>query len=185
MTKQQLRAQLKKERASITETQRMIWNEKLAWHLMTWEPFQKAQQIMIYLSIGWEIDTWGMVEELSKRGTEIYVPVVQKKPKRLVATRYLAKEQLVPGDFGILEPAPGALTVDPAHLDLVIVPGLAFTPEGYRLGYGGGYYDRFLLTTPALKVGLCYTAFLRDLPLDEWDQPVDFLGTEEGIRGRK
>ena len=137
---------------------------------------------MIYLSIGWEIDTWALVDELSRRGAEIYVPVVQKSPKSLVPTRYFSKEQLVPADFGILEPTAGPPTEDPAQLDLVVVPGLAFTPQGYRIGYGGGYYDRFLVTTSAVKIGLCYTAFLRELPMDEWDQAVDFLGTEEGIR---
>lgn len=181
--KQQFRAQLKEERANIPVVYRELWQRQIAEHLLAWEPFQKADKVMVYLSTGWEVDTWFLVEELRGRGVEIYVPVVQKNPKKLVPTRYFSKDRLVSADFGILEPPSGTPTIDPLKLDLIIVPGLAFTNRGYRIGYGGGYYDRFLVSTTAPTVGLCFTAFIRDLPIDEWDKPVDFLATEEGIRG--
>lgn len=122
---------------------------------------------------------------MQTKGKEVYVPVVQKKPKALIATRYTAREELIPKVFGILEPPPGSLTIEPDQLDLVVVPGLAFSQDGFRVGYGGGYYDRFLTQTSAQKVGLVYSSFIRELAPDPWDQEVDFLVTEEGVLGRK
>jgi 5-formyltetrahydrofolate cyclo-ligase len=78
---------------------------------------------------------------------------------------------LVAASFGLLEPT-GA-TVDPQSIDLVIVPGLAYTASGHRLGYGGGNYDRFLPLTRAATVGVCFTEQLVDaVPLEPHDLPV-------------
>lgn len=185
MSKENLRRQLKQERGRVEKMVRQTWDQAIAEHLQNWSCYHEAQKVMIYLSFGWEIQTWGIVQDLQSHGKEIYVPVVQKKPKTLVPTLYTAKEDLVPAVFGILEPKPGTPTISPVELDLVIVPGLAFSPEGFRVGYGGGYYDRFLTATKALAVGLVYTAFFRELKPDPWDQAVDFLVCEEGLLSRK
>jgi len=140
---------------------------------------------MIYLSVGWEVDTWTIARDLETRGKEVYVPVVQRHPRALLVKRLYSREDLVPAAFGILEPGPKAPTIGPEQLDLVVVPGLAFSEQGFRVGYGGGYYDRFLATTTAKSAGLVYRSFVRDLPTDPWDHPVDFLVTEEGVIGRK
>ncbi|WP_456414652.1 5-formyltetrahydrofolate cyclo-ligase [Oceanithermus profundus] len=87
--------------------------------------------------------------------------------------------------YGFAQPAAGAPEVDPATLDAVVVPGLAFDRAGGRLGYGAGYYDRFLATLPprVLRIGLVPEALvLEALPRDPWDVPVDFLATERGVR---
>jgi len=80
--------------------------------------------------------------------------------------------------LGMLEPTPDLPVVDPATLTLVLVPGVAFDRRGGRLGFGGGYYDRFLPTTPALRVGVAYDACLTDdLPRSEHDQLMDWVVT--------
>lgn len=185
MTKEQLRKMLKKERSQVPKAQREIWNQAIRGHLFGLPIYTDAQKVMVYLSFGWEIDTWAIVENLQRQGKEVYVPVVQSKPKGLIARKYASREDLAPAVFGILEPGPKAHTVNPRELDLVIVPGLAFSAQGFRIGYGGGYYDRFLTTTNANSVGLVYHSFIRDVPADSWDQAVDFLVTEEGVLGRK
>ncbi|NMB02314.1 MAG: 5-formyltetrahydrofolate cyclo-ligase [Firmicutes bacterium] len=185
MTKEFLRRELKRERAKVPKEDRQRWDERIAQALYLMPAYEKAQRVMIYLSFGWEINTWPIVGDLQSKGKEVYVPVVQSKPKTLLATRYTSREELVPAVFGILEPPPGSPTIDPADLDLVVVPGLSFSHDGFRVGYGGGYYDRFLTQTSAQKVGLVYSSFIRDLTPDPWDQEVDFLVTEEGALGRK
>lgn len=80
--------------------------------------------------------------------------------------------------FGMLEPAADLPRVDPATLDVVLTPGVAFDRHGRRLGYGGGYYDRFLSTTPALRVGVAFDINLvEELPCDERDQRMDWIVT--------
>lgn len=183
--KLQLRNELRKQRAGIDPKLREIWDSQITTYLLDTGRFKQGVKVMVYLAVGWEINTWPLASELYKRGVEIYVPVVQKDPKGLVPTQYVTSEKLVSGDFGILEPPKGTPTLGPTELDIIIVPGLAFTAKGYRIGFGGGYYDRFLPTTKAITFGLCYTSFIRDLPVDPWDQAVDFLVTEAGIRGGK
>lgn len=185
MAKETLRKQFKRERVQVPKASRQLWDRCIFEHLKSWPHYQEAKTVMTYLAFGWEIDTWNIVRDLKERGKDVYVPVVQKEPKGLLATQFTSREQLVPAVFGILEPRPGTPTVSPLALDLVIVPGVVFSRDGYRIGYGGGYYDRFLTTTKATTVGLVYQAFLREFEPDTWDQAVDFLMTEEGLLGRK
>ncbi len=185
MNKELLRRQLKKERGQVPKGQRQMWDQAIFAHLALLSAYQDARNVMVYLSFGWEIDTWSIAGDLRSRERAVWVPVVINNPKRLEARGYTSRENLIPATFGILEPGPEAPTIDPGALDLVIVPGLAFSEGGFRIGYGGGYYDRFLTTTTAPTVGLVYHSFIRELPVDSWDQSVDFLVTEEGVLGRK
>ena len=94
--------------------------------------------------------------------------------------------RLVHHRFGMLEPAADLPVVDPAALDVVLVPGVAFDRRGGRLGFGGGYYDRLLPTTPALRVGVTYDECLADaLPCDEHDQRMDWIVTPSGLFATK
>jgi len=78
----------------------------------------------------------------------------------------------------MLEPAADLPVIDPATLDVVLVPGVAFDRQGGRLGFGGGYYDRLLPTTPALRIGVTYDECLCDaLPCGEHDQRMDWIVT--------
>jgi len=101
--------------------------------------------------------------------------------RRLIVHPY-DPARLVRHRFGMLEPALDLPVIDPATLDLVLVPGVAFDRQGGRLGFGGGYYDRFLPTTPALRVGVTYDECLADvLPCGEHDQCVDWIVTPSDL----
>jgi 5-formyltetrahydrofolate cyclo-ligase len=93
---------------------------------------------------------------------------------------------LFPGAFGVREPTPDlARAVAPDALDLILVPGVAFTGDGARLGRGGGFYDRLLASLPAhtCKMGVCFDSqLLPELPVEPHDCPVDFIATESGLR---
>jgi len=183
--KDELRRLLKQERRAVPSERRQAYDAAIWDNLAASPVYQDAQNCMTYLSFGWEIDTWSLVEHALGQGKEVYVPVVQSNPKGLTARRYTSRDAMTPAVYGILEPGPEAPAILPEKLDLVIVPGLAFSHQGFRIGYGGGYYDRFLASTPATTVGLVYQSFVRDVPVDPWDRPVDHLVSEEGVFGRK
>lgn len=185
MGKKTLRAKLKQDRSAVPAPKRKKWDAMILGQLQNWQPYLASSRVLVYLSIGWEVNTWPVVDDLIARGSEVYAPVVQKNPRALLPRLYTSRSDLIPAAFGILEPSADAPGLDPQELDLIVVPGLAFSPDGYRIGYGGGFYDRFLAASAAQTVGLCYSSFLQDLPIDPWDKPVHFIATELGVMGRK
>jgi 5-formyltetrahydrofolate cyclo-ligase len=92
-------------------------------------------------------------------------------------------ERLTVGNYGIQEPQSDCPAIDPSVATLALVPALACDHQGFRLGYGGGYYDRFLASDPLPTLGICFSEFVfPELPRDPWDQPLEGIATELGIR---
>ena len=134
----------------------------------------KYGSFFIYNSFGDEADTHKITAQLLAMGKSVYLPRVEGK--NIVAVPYGALKK---GAYGIEEP-----TGEPyfGRIDVAVVPLLAINSRGYRLGYGGGYYDRFLKQTDILKVGLGYFFQLTDeFTEDEWDEPLDSFVCERGI----
>ncbi len=141
--------------------------------LSTWAPLRAAATVLTYIAFHNELDLSALVAALP--GIEWVVPRV--RGQELVLHAY-HPDRLVRHRFGMLEPAADLPVVRPCHVDLVLVPGVAFDRRGGRLGFGGGYYDRLLPLTRALRVGVTYDRCLADaLPLDEHDQRVDWIIT--------
>ncbi len=180
MDKKSLRTTLLAKREGLTLKERQEKEKQILAHLFSHEAFVNAIHIMTYVSFGSEIETSPLLELAYSRRKCIYVPRLQEGD--IVAVAITSKEQLGKGRFGILEPLWGQATV-PWGLELIIVPGLAFSKEGYRLGYGGGYFDRFLPKTEGVTIGLSFHSFLQDFPKDPWDVPVNHVITEEGEVG--
>lgn len=172
MGKEQLREILKKQRDQIPTEQRELWDQDLQRQFWSLPEYVKAETIMIYLSFGSEINTWPLLEQAWQDGKTVVVPKVQKYPKEIIAVQINSRNDLKPGFWGIYEPLVNE-EFDPGSIDIVVVPGLAFDQAGYRLGYGGGYYDRFLPQVYGYQVGLCYPDFYQEIPLMPWDQKVD------------
>jgi 5-formyltetrahydrofolate cyclo-ligase len=102
--------------------------------------------------------------------------------RALVWHRY-DPERLTIGKFGIQEPQPDCPAIAPSEAALVLVPALGCDHQGFRLGYGGGYYDRFLARYSLPTLGICFSEFVfPELPRDAWDQPLGGIVTELGIR---
>ena len=156
--------------------QRQLWDQQI--HAQLWDlpEYKQAKCIMLYLSFGSEVDTWNLLDEAWSQGKQVVVPKVCKYPKEIIGIEIKHKDQLEVSFWGISEPI-GNEAISPQNIDLIIVPALAFSSRGYRLGYGGGYYDRFLPQVVAYKVGFCYPEFLMDIPTEPWDQPVDLVIT--------
>ncbi len=159
----------------------------VAGRLQSWPPFVRASRILVYLAWRNEPDLSSAIAAALAAGKDVSAPEIRPAEHRLVPRRLTGRAgEVRPGWRGVPEPDP-ALTeeVDPAGLDLVLVPGLAFDGEGFRLGYGLGYYDRFFcaLRAPrALAVGVAYREqILAAVPRDWWDRPVAALATEDGV----
>jgi 5-formyltetrahydrofolate cyclo-ligase len=147
--------------------------------------FHESGTVMTCLSFSGEVDTFGLANAVLKQGKKLVVPKVNKSSKSLVACEITNLENLLPNQYGIMEPDEShAHPFSPGDIDFHAVPGLAFCRSGFRLGRGGGYYDRFLETVSprAFLAGVCYDfQIVDDLPIDPWDKPVHAVISEKGI----
>lgn len=152
-------------------------SEAICGHLAAWPRLRAAQVVMAYLAFRNEPD----LSPLFRRLPHIHWVLPRIEGDRLVVHPY-DPDRLARHPYGMLEPAADLPVVDPARLEIVLVPGVAFDRRGGRLGFGGGFYDRFLPTTPALRVGVTYDACLVDeLPCTESDQRMDWVVTPAGL----
>jgi len=145
----------------------------LCQRLARWSVLRDAGTVLTYLAFKNEIDLRFLLDLFP--GKHWIVPRIENQ--RLILHPY-DSARLIRHRFGMLEPAAEMPVVDPMTLDLVLVPGVAFDRQGRRLGFGGGFYDRFLITTPALRVGVTYEECLADeLPCGDHDQCMDWVAT--------
>lgn len=171
--KAQLRRHFRALREALPADQVTADSIAVCQRLANWPIVREAQAIMAYLAFRNEIDLGPLFDLLPH--IRWMVPRVQGP--RLILHPYDAA-QLVRHRHGMMEPAPDLPTFDPALLDVVLVPAVAFDRHGGRLGFGGGFYDHFLPTTPALRVGVNHDCCLTErLPTAEYDQRVDWVVT--------
>ncbi len=153
-------------------------SERIAGRLEGLEAFRRARIAAFYLPLPGEVDIRAFIARWSglKR---IALPLV--KGDDMVFVEYAAGDALAAGPFGVLEPAAGS-AVHPRQIDLIVVPGLAFSTCGERLGRGRGYYDRFLSTCPAFRAGVCFeSALVEKIACDPHDLNMDAVVTEERV----
>ncbi len=142
----------------------------------------EGASVMLYASFRNEADTWGIIDDLTAAGVTVLLSRTRKAG--LEVYEYKGRESLKRNSFGILDPDPEVCPPgDLEKVSLVIVPGVVFDRRGGRVGFGAGYYDRFLPKVPqAVKVGLCYeNQIIGNVPTDDNDIPMDYLLTEEGL----
>lgn len=136
--------------------------------------------VFAYLATPGEAATTATIDALLATGHAVSVPAIVDRTS-MVATRFPGWSALVPGRLGILSPPSAEPSTGP--LDCVLVPGLAFSLTGGRLGYGAGYYDRWLAAHPAaVRIGLCFEYQIDPaVPLEPHDEMLDYLVTERRI----
>ncbi len=139
----------------------------------------RARSVMVFWAFGSEVPTASLIEELHRRSVTVSLP--RTSGDRLVPVIYEPGAPTRSTSFGAEEPV-GEAALDPALLDVVAVPGVAFDRRGGRIGYGGGYYDRFLREVTAFRAGLAFALQVLDeeLPGGRFDLGVDAIVTEIG-----
>lgn len=150
--------------------------------------WRNARSVALYVALKGELCTDRLLAAAWKSGRVVWLPRVRpREPGRMEFVACAGPEQLRPGPFGLREPQDALPGLGPEEAgktfrpDLLVLPGLAFDRRGGRLGFGGGYYDRFLDSMLACpRVGLCFAfQIISNLPLEQWDQRVHYLCTEE------
>lgn len=146
--------------------------------------YEKANHVMLYLAFNNEVVTETIIKDLFDSNKKVYIPLTVPKTREMIVSELRnLEEDLEIGNFGVLEPKKEAIRpTSPDILDLVIVPGVGFDKNGYRVGYGGGYYDRFLprLSRTIPTVALAFEVqMIEKAPTDDYDFPVQYIITEE------
>lgn len=177
MMKKELRALMRARNRALAPEMRAAASREIFRRVERSEAFAKARFVGVFCALADEPETrealarWSAVKRVA-------VPRVEGDTMRFF--RYDPRTQH-PGAFGIEEPGPEAVPCDPGELDLIVVPGVAFTPDGFRVGRGRGYYDRYLAQPGlrAVKVGVCFAhQLVETLPVEPHDVPMDCVVTE-------
>jgi len=169
----------------IDEKERMDISSQLQEHLFQSSLWADTETIGVYLSLGKEWDTRNIVEQALLEGKNVAVPMTIPDSKELIFYQITDPSQTIQGNFGLEEPdITMTEPVDKDAIDLLLVPGLVFTQNGYRVGFGGGYYDRYLADFIHTTASLVHTnQFVETFPIEPFDIPVNYLITEQGILG--
>ena len=159
-------------------------------HIRALPEWKIASEVLCYWPFKNEVDIRPLIYELWQRGVRVLLPRCRPgQPGVMDVACVTCEDELAEGMYSIMEPTTVCevmdVTNDTLAPDLALIPGVAFDHRGFRLGYGGGYYDR-LLEGPqlgrAFKIGLCFELlFVKKLPVDDWDRPVNAVCTENQL----
>ena len=175
--KSELRKQGLQEMKAIPRTQKVTMDLALTERLLQHPFYQEAKIIATYLSFPHEFQTQELIEQALKDDKKVLIP--KTYPKGRMDFVVYNPQQLVKTSFGLLEPQGDLEVVDASQIDLIHVPGLAFTREGYRIGYGGGYYDRYLKHFTGHTLSTVYPCQIWDFIPEDHDIPVQEVLIDE------
>lgn len=177
--KRQLRMEIKDRINALTDDYCIEADRKIAERLFGLDAWKRANVVFCYVGTRREIDTAAIIARALAEGKRVGVPLCTG-PGIMEVRQIEDIKSLVPGSYGILEPGKECTLIRPGEIELAVIPGLAFTREGSRLGYGGGYYDRYLPEVKGLKVALCREKCLYShLPTELHDTSMDGVLTEK------
>lgn len=180
MNKDEVRKEILNIRNNIDENEKQKRDNKLFINIINSNEYKKSINIFLFVSYSFEVDTHKVINYSLQRGKRIFVPKVISKKDGMKVVEIGKFSDLKKGKYGILEPYQDE-GVKPEAIDVAFVPGLAFDKEGGRLGYGAGFYDRYLklLKESTSKLGLCYSfQVVENVPMEEYDVKVDGIITD-------
>ena len=184
LEKQRLREECLAARETLSEQERCVLDNCITQKLLATSEYAEAATVLTYVSVSSEVSTRMFIECALRDGKTVAVPRCLPG-HRLEFVAITSLDQLVPAPFNLLEPSKDLPTLTEEQLDdsICIVPALLVDTKGYRLGYGAGFFDRFLSTYSGKKICLAYQQNLSktELPHTEFDVAVDMVITESDI----
>ncbi|WP_102274565.1 5-formyltetrahydrofolate cyclo-ligase [Cytobacillus massiliigabonensis] len=177
--KQMIRKKIMDKLAKIEKPQYEHDSYEIAQLLFQDTLWKEANTIAVTISKSPEVDTYQIIRKAWEEGKRVVIPKCLPRNKEMVFRTLTKFNQLESVYYGLLEPIEAVTREVPAkEIDLIIVPGLAFSKNGYRIGFGGGYYDRYLAGFAGQTVSLAFTPQLvAELPIEEHDIPVNKIIT--------
>jgi 5-formyltetrahydrofolate cyclo-ligase len=147
------------------------------------DKYERADKLFIYVSLASEIDTHNVIKAALLENKKVYVPKVISRSLGMVAVKINSLEELRKNNMGILEPIEALKIISKEDIDLAIIPGLAFDVNGNRIGYGGGYYDRFFqgIKVPFMSALAYEYQVFPQIAQDAFDIKIDKIITEKSI----
>lgn len=180
--KKELRRYYSEQRGGLESLTVKYASFKICEHLLDLIQRRRADTVLLFYPIKNEPDLRHLVEIFNREGISVGFPISVTDPVSLDFRRVERIDDMEVGAFGICEPSKTAPSVEIGSRTVCVVPALAFDREGYRLGYGKGFYDRFLADFEGLSVGVTYDALIVDeLPRDKYDLCVDMIITQGGV----
>jgi 5-formyltetrahydrofolate cyclo-ligase len=180
--KKKLRKMYIDRRCNLRKTEIEIKSKELLELFKIFENQLRGKNIFIFIDFKKEVHTRPIIEYLKTIDCKIFIPRIEESTHQMEIHPYVSHDSLVISRYGILEPQQNSdAVISPEILDVVITPGVAFDLEGYRIGYGGGYYDRLFarIGNKVIKIAIGFEIQIAPtLPRDSYDWKVDYLVTE-------
>ncbi len=184
MSKSQIRKDIKEKLQAVPQDVIKNWSSDIAAKLFITDDWKQADMIAITISRGTEVDTKAIIERGWEEGKRMVVPKCEPATKDMTFRVLESFDQLEVVYYGLLEPKENETkSVLPSEIKLILVPGLVYNHKGYRVGFGGGYYDRFLSKYNGRTAALAFQEIqlVEDLPIEEHDVPVNLIVTNEQV----
>lgn len=182
--KNQLRSQAKELRRGLSRDEKKALDAAVLKRIVFSPAYKQCRTLLTYVSTDIEVDTRALIEYAFSDGKMVAVPKCVPNTALMDFFYIKSIDELRPGTFSVPEPVDSGMPLKNFKGALCIVPGLMFDMNGFRLGYGKGYYDRFLAAHPHMRLmGLCYCrCTVQSLVSGRFDRPVDLLATEKYIK---
>lgn len=169
--KKELRMNFKKKRNLLSEEVLLQYAQEATKRILELQEYKDSKMVFIPISFGSELPTSLLISAALKDSKRVVVPAV--RGKNMLLQEITAETTFHKATFGIPEPDNGEFIEQMP--DFTLLPGVAFSSLGFRIGYGGGYYDRFLVDYKGISVGVCMPDFITSVIPQKWDYPADIM----------
>lgn len=181
--KQELRLKCRERRTNMEAENKKLLDNSIAENVKRLKEYRPAKTLLVYMSTPIEVDTVKIIENAWADGKRVAIPRCIPNSRDMEFHYIESFDEVAPGTFSVLEPDPTLPIVTDFSGCLMIVPGMQFDMKGYRIGYGKGYYDRYMVRFTGISAGICYSEELRPFMYHgRYDQSVDIVVTDKRIK---